>query len=360
MKSQSIRYSGSKQKVLPQIGTILEGVPYTKVLDGFSGSTRVSQFFKNCKKTVSSNDLAVYSKVLAECYLKAFRPKSYYQEIVDHLNSLTTEEGWYTETYGGLDNAGSSVQSDGCKRPFQMHVTKKLDPIREEINKLFSEECIDRSVLLASLLLALDSVCNDMGHHTSYLRNWSKKSYKDLILKVPDYEVDDLEHMVYCDDVFNLADKKHDLCYFDPPYGTANKKTKTTRVRYFSYYHLWTTVCKNDRPTVIGAAKRREDVSSDSLPNAISVFENLSDSVVESSFVKLLTEFDSKNTLISYNNRSKIQIDKLIDICTSYQKLVKVLNFSHKESSQARTTINGKWKQNYGNENREYLILLEK
>ena len=32
-----------------------------------------------------------------------------------------------------------------------------------------------------------------------------------------------------------------------------------SRVRYASYYHIWTTVIKNDKPQLFGKVNRRED-----------------------------------------------------------------------------------------------------
>ena len=32
-------------------------------------------------------------------------------------------------------------------------------------------------------------------------------------------------------------------------------------VRYSSYYHIWTTICLNDKPNIFGKAKRRADTS---------------------------------------------------------------------------------------------------
>jgi adenine-specific DNA-methyltransferase len=225
MRYESIRYSGSKNKILPKIDLILEDISLKNVLDGFSGSTRVSQFFKHKGFVTTSNDMAIYSKHIAECYLLARQPHSYYKSIVDHLNSLTPTVGWFSINYGGYDRDGSSIQEDGFKRPFQMHVTEKLDAIRNEIDILYPMDCIDKSVLLTSLLLALDNVSNDMGHQVSYLKNWSSKTYKPLHLKVPNYVIDNLDHRVYTKNVFDVKDS-FDLCYFDPPYGTSNEKTK--------------------------------------------------------------------------------------------------------------------------------------
>ena len=366
IRFESIHYLGGKARVLPHINEILteslfeHSTDFQTVLDGFSGSTQVSQFFKSCGKVVTANDLAPHSRVLGECFLLAQRPHNEYKTVIDYLNNLTPTDGWFTATYGGNDNQGSSVQHDGLKRPFQVHVTRKLDAIRDEIEHLYPQDCIDKSVLLTALLLALDPLVNGLGHQVSYLRTWSKASYRPLVLSVPRYTPDALQHRVFSQDAFSLSRKPYDLCYFDPPYGTGNLVTLGTRVRYFSYYHLWTTVVKHDKPAVVGAARRREDVSRDSNPGAISVFEHLRMDVVEQAFVDLLTKFDTRFTLLSYSNRGKVTIARLLEIAASYQRICKTLSFVYKENGQAGAITHGKLKAAYDAPNTEYLILLER
>jgi adenine-specific DNA-methyltransferase len=355
---KTIRYSGGKYKILPKIREMVNPLNIETVLDGFSGSCTVSNFFKDLKFNTTSNDLAPYSKVLAETFLLAGDNRKELNDIICHLNSLKPYHGWFSENYGGFYNNGSTVQSDGLKRPFYIEVARKLDAIRDEIDKLYDTDCIDKSVLLTALLLALDNRCNDMGHQVSYLKTWSKSSLRPLYLELPYWVPDDLSHNVYTTDVFNITDN-FDLVYFDPPYGTSNPKTKTTRVRYFSYYHLWTTVVKNDRPDLFGASKRREDVSSDKIVGAISDFEHLNDDVVIESFNKLL-DFNTRYTLISYSNRSKIPISELIEMINSKQNILNIMEFEYKENSQANSVINSKYKINYSEKNKEYLILSEK
>ena len=95
--------------------------------------------------------------------------------------------------------------------------------------------------------------------------------YKELVLRVPEVFVTEKAHKVFRQDIFGLVEKvSADLAYFDPPYGSNNEKMPPSRVRYASYYHLWTTICLNDRPKLFGKAARREDTS-DVL--AASVFE---------------------------------------------------------------------------------------
>jgi adenine-specific DNA-methyltransferase len=356
IKTEGIRYSGSKKEILPKILEMSEKLDVKNVLDAFAGTTRVSQMYKNFNYNVDCNDISHYSKVFGNCYLINNNPKQFFKEKIDYLNNLEGKIGWFSENYGGSSNSTTSVQSDGKKRPFQLHNTMRLDSIRSEIDKISDNE-IEKSVLLTSLILALDKVDNTLGHQVSYLKDWSARSYNKMVLEVPELIVKEGEYNSFSQDIFTI-DKKYDLVYMDPPYGTNNEKTKTTRVRYASYYHLWTTVVKNDQPKVFGAANRREDASSDTLPGAISVFENTNYNNVVNSVINLIKNINTKYIIFSYNNKSKIKIDDLIAIFSQYN-LIETLPFSHKENIQKKLTTN----KNYmgdTKENLEYLFLIEK
>ena len=352
METQSIRYSGSKQKIIDRI---IELIPkdVSNILDGFTGSTRVAQALKKKCYNVDTCDLAIYSKVLSNCYIVNNRQRLDLIKIIDHLNSLKPCHGYFSENYGGVGN--NSIQKDGKKRIWQMHNANKLDSIREEIDNITDNE-IDKSILLTSLMLSLDKVSNDLGHQVSYLKDWSKRSYEKIKLEIPNLIVSNGKYNSYQQDIFN-NNNSYDLIYIDPPYGTNNIKTKTTRVRYASYYHLWTTICLNDKPKVVGASNRRYDVSSDSLPNAINVFEHLDYNKVFNSIRELL-KLNSKYFIFSYNNKSKIKIDDLIDLFSENNNLIKIEKFKHAENNQKNLTKNKKFlgdlTQNY-----EYLFLVK-
>ena len=267
--TQGIKYAGSKLKLLPYILKLTRQTKAKTVLDGFSGSTRVSQAFSKCGYKVIANDLAAWSEIFARCYLQSPYPKGYYEKLIQHLNTIAPKDGWFTEHYGGERNGGNAIQSDGLKKPWQIHNTRKLDGIRREIDRL-SLSPIEQAVALTSLVLALDRVDNTMGHFVSYLSAWSPRSYNDLVLHVPEIFLAKQKNEVIRGDVFEICGSDADLAYFDPPYGSNNEKMPPSRVRYASYYHLWTTVCLNDFPDLFGKAKRRIDTS-DKVAN--SVFE---------------------------------------------------------------------------------------
>ena len=229
-QTEGIKYTGSKLKLLPYIIETVRGLDVKDVLDGFSGTTRVSQAFAQLGYDVTANDMAEWSEVFGNCYLMSTGPDSYYQEIIDMLNALPGYDGWFTEHYGGSGPAG--------KMPFQVHNTRKLDAIRDRIDEL-GLEWTDKCVILTSLILAMDSVDNTLGHFASYLAGWSPRSYRTMEMKLPKRFPVTTVNKVIRGDVFDAVREHHDLVYLDPPYGSNNEKMPPSRVRYASYYHIW-------------------------------------------------------------------------------------------------------------------------
>jgi len=357
VKTQGIKYIGSKEKIIPYILFLVGKVNPQVVLDGFSGTTRVSQALAKSGYCVYSNDIAIWSKVFEQCYLLNQKPADYYQKIIDYLNNLSGKYGWFTEHYGGRPD------DNKCKRPWQIHNTMKLDAIREEIDKVVSDE-IEKSVLLTSLILALDKVDNTLGHYASYLKGWSKRSYNTLKLEVPDFVISNKEHKVYQKDIFELLPviKEVDLAYFDPPYGSNNDKMPPSRVRYQAYYHIWTTIIKNDKPQLFGSANRRFD-SSDKI--SYSPFEDFRKNkegqfVVMETIKKLIEMTPAKFIIFSYSSGGRLPFEILADLFSKHTDIVEVLKINHKENVMGSMRWTNEWIKEIKNPHQEYLFLLKK
>ena len=303
VSTEGIKYNGSKLKLLPYILSVVHSLPVKRIFDGFSGTTRVSQALARCDYQIIANDLAVWSKIFGECYLKG-KKSNRLQKKIDYLNSLKGYKGWFSEHYGGNLNRGFSLHSDGKKKIWQIHNTKKLDAIRPEIDKV-AESSVEKSILLTSLILALDKVDSTLGHYASYLREWSPRSFNTMKLLMPLIETKPTHHKVVNKDIFQVLPKiKADLSYFDPPYGSNNEKMPPSRVRYAPYYHIWKTVCLNDEPELAGKTNRRADCND---RMAGSVFEEFRKDT-EGKFIaltaieRLIKECPSQYILLSYNN----------------------------------------------------------
>ena len=360
-KTQSVKYAGSKLKLLPSIFRLVKKTGAQSILDAFSGSTRVSQFFAQCGYRVISNDIAVWSKVIGTCYLQNQKERKTYTELIEHLNLVKSRDGWFTEHYGGEPNGGCSVQKDGTKRPWQIHNTRKLDGIREEIDCL-QLSSVERSIAITSLLLSLDKVDNTLGHFVSYLRNWSQRSYRRMVLEVPDLFVSDNEHQVVQGDVFNIIDQKVDLAYFDPPYGSNNDKMPPSRVRYDAYYHLLKTICLNDKPELFGKVKRRKD-SSDKISS--SVFEEFRKNPKTDQFFaveaieRLIQSTASKWILLSYSSGGRATAQELNTVLSNNGDIVDVIKIDYKRNVMAEMKWTHEWIEDNQSKHREFLFLID-
>ena len=304
----------------------------------------------------------MWSKVFGLCYLKNKKDTAYYQPMIDHLNALPGKDGWFTEQYGGLANGGTSAQPDGLKKPWQIHNTRKLDAIRDEIDAMNLDE-IEKSVLLTSLILALDQVDNTLGHFASYLSDWSPRSYDTMRLKVPALIVSEQEHQVYCNDIFDILENvETDLAYYDPPYGSNNEKMPPSRVRYAAYYHLWTTICLDDRPELFGKVNRRMD-SSDVV--AGSVFEEFrkSDSgkfIAVEAIERFLARTKSKYVILSYSSGGRTTAEELDEILTNTGEMLECVKIDHRRNVMATMRWTHAWVRADEPENQEYLFLIAK
>lgn len=354
-KTEGIKYVGSKLKILPYIVDIVSELKDVKtVLDGFSGSTRVSQVFAQMGYNTTSNDIAIYSKVLATCYLKSEKNNAFYQDILDYLNDLTGYDGWYTNHYGAEELVG-------VKRPFQTKNTRKLDAIRNEIECL-NLDWEDKCVILTSLIYALDSVDSTLGHYASYLAKWSPRSYHDLLLKLPNRFQHNGKHSIIHGDIFAVVkDNQFDFAYFDPPYGSNNEKMPASRVRYAAYYHLWTTIIQHDEPTTFGKANRRVDSRDFKSASVFEEFRKDADGkfIAMQSLRKLIQKTNAQYILLSYSSGGRVTKQELSDIINEFGKLLKISAIDYKKNVMSNMCWTNDW-SNQQDAHCEYLFLMKK
>lgn len=353
-KTEGIKYAGSKLKILPYIFDVISEIEVDNILDGFSGSTRVSQAFAKAGLKTTSSDISFWSENFAKTYLLNTKPSNQYKPLIDHLNSIKGYHGWFSEHYGGIN---ANIE----KRPFQLKNTMKLDAIRDEIDKLNLDEVL-KSVALTSLILALDSVDSTLGHYAAYLAEWSPRSYNDMKLEIPMLFQNTRENTVLRGDIFDtIQNREYDLAYFDPPYGSNNDKMPPSRVRYNSYYHIWTSVILNDKPKLFGKVNRRED-SRDEV--AASVFEEFRKDenghfIAMQALRKLINETNSRYILLSYSSGGRATKEELFDIINSAGKLVKTIEIDYKKNVMGQMRWSNEWINSDG-KYLEYLFLMEK
>ena len=351
-QTEGIKYVGSKLKILPHIIQIINGLKIRTALDAFSGTTRVAQAFSQLGFDTSANDIAEYSEIFGHCYLLSTKPNEFYQKFIDELNSLKGTFGWFSQHYGGENEAG--------KRPFQLKNTMKLDAIRDKIDE-FDLKFTDKAVLLTSLILALDCVDNTLGHYASYLSGWCKRSYNDLFLRLPRRFAPKTQNRVIKSDAFKAITNFYDLVYFDPPYGSNNEKMPPSRVRYKAYYHFYKSVILNDKPRVFGKANRREDSRDTAFPCIFEEFKRDESNkfIAMRAIERLIANTNARYILLSYSSGGRASKQELQEIISLNGRLLDAREIDYKKNVMSAMRWSYEW-VNDDNTHKEYLFLLER
>jgi adenine-specific DNA-methyltransferase len=355
--TEGIKYAGSKLKLIPTILELIRPLEIKTVLDGFAGTTRVSQALARSGYQVHSNDVSKWSSTFASCYLEAQAPLSYYQEHIDALNQSAPIYGWYSEHYGCLPE-----DLHLHKRPWQLKNTMRLDAVRQEIDRLQLNKT-DENVLVTSLINALDVVDNTMGHYASYLREWSARSYNDLHLKVPNIVRSQEKHFVTNQSIFDaIQGQIYDLAYLDPPYGSNNEKMPPSRIRYASYYHVYKTICLNDKPELFGKVNRRID-SKDTL--SYSPFEDFRKDeagrfIAVNAISQLIQNVQARYVLLSYSSGGRATAEELENVLHENGTILNILKINYKQNVMAGMQWTKDWIRDSAEPHQEFLFLLEK
>jgi adenine-specific DNA-methyltransferase len=355
--TEGVKYAGSKLKLLPYILELVASVAPKTVLDGFSGTTRVSQALARLGYSVICNDLAIWSRFFGTSYLLSRQPPSHYRELITHLNAVPGKDGWLTEYYGG-----DPGERRGVKHPWQRHNTRRADAIRDEIEQLNLDE-VGRAVAITSLILALDEVDSTLGHYASYLREWSPRSFKPLVLRVPKIILQENEHAVFQRNIFDVITQKEvDLAYFDPPYGSNNEKMPPSRVRYAAYYHIWASICLLDKPPLFGKARRRLDSSDTKAHSEFEEFRRGGSGrfIALEAIERLLRKTSARHILLSYSSGGRATASELNDVIKSSGKLIRLVELDYKRNVMAEMRWTNEWIRDATVPNKEFLFLIEK
>lgn len=240
-----IKYLGSKRTLVPRIVALAEAVRQQTgaetAVDLFAGTTRVAQGLKKAGFLVTANDLASYSEILAITFVESdgagLAVGAGTEDKIAHLNSLPGCEGYFTRTF--------------CEesRYFQPFNGRRVDAIRPEIDRI-ADGRVERATLLTALMLAADKVDSTTGLQMAYLKSWAPRSFNALELKMPALLAG--PGRALREDANALAARlpRSDIAYIDPPYNQHS---------YFSNYHIWETLIRDDAPEAYGVARKRVD-----------------------------------------------------------------------------------------------------
>lgn len=331
-----IKYLGSKRTLVPVLGELQVLARARRVLDLFTGTTRVAQEFKRRGAEVLAVDTARYAEAFARCHIATDATTVNAHELRDalrYLNGRPGEDGYFTETF--------------CleARYFQPANGRKVDAIRNTLDREFRGTPL-WPILLTSLIYAADRVDSTVGVQMAYVKRWAPRSYKPLTLECPQLLAG--TGAAVRGDACELVGRLPpvDLAYLDPPYN---------QHRYFTNYHVWETLVAWDAPPHYGVACKRVDSRDEATK---SVFNKRRE--MPSALRRVLREVRAEVVVLSYNNESWVSLEELVEMC-AIRGYVGVLAFEAKRYVGAQIGVYNPAGQKVGQarhlRNIEYLLV---
>ena len=308
MQTCGVKYIGSKLALLKfivdSIDTRLQSPTHLRIIDVFTGTTRVAQAFRSKGWTVQSSDLSWASEAYAEAFLK--RTATSGQRIgglLETLNDVAPRTGWITTNY--CDVSGST---GGLVRMWKPANGKKADAIRDQIAEWELVSHVNRHeamILVCCLLFALDKVDNSVGVQQAYLKEWAKRTGDSLVLldlpfpsalAVADHQLGNCLDLTY---------ESADVAYLDPPYSAHS---------YSTYYHIWDSITRWDKPAVSLRTNRRIDrvAGSEEFDTEMVSSWNSKRTALEA-FVALCWRLPVRYIVVSYSDESIIPMKTLME-----------------------------------------------
>ncbi len=282
-----IKYIGSKRLLVPTLVAMVrecEGVE--RVIDLFSGTSRVGSALKQSGYRVWANDYAHYAHTIATCYVQAdaARWEAPAQRLLDELSRLPPAAGWFTAQF--------------CERARYVHPDNgaRVDAIREHIATLDLEPELE-AIALVALMEAADRVDSTTGVQMAYLKQWAKRAHKQLELRLP--KLSSGTGRATRGDALDLARSgalEADLIYLDPPYN---------QHAYLGNYHVWESLVLWDKPELYGVANKRIDCKTRKSP-----FN--SKRKIHAAMAEIIAHARAKWILVSFNNEGYISREEMV------------------------------------------------
>jgi adenine-specific DNA-methyltransferase len=231
-----VHYLGSKEKLIPFIHKeitqrIDTSITESKIFcDLFAGTGVVGRHFAQSDYKIISNDAEYYSYLINHAYLINNSVENYAQEI-QTLNQLQPKEGLIFKHY---------AQGGGeARNYFSDHNAKKIDAIRQEIERWYQSQLIPKEryfLLLATLIQSATYVANTASIYSAFLKTLKKTAQTPIVLETLHVNSTYNLHEVYQRESNTLIKEiSGDILYLDPPYNLR---------QYGANYHLLNTIAE--------------------------------------------------------------------------------------------------------------------
>lgn len=223
-------------------------------------------------------------------------PVSDYCNILDNLNSLPGEAGFFFNEYTLEGTAKREFHRNYFSKDNAMHI----DAIRSAIREIEESSCFPETIpilLKANLIDAITRVSNTAGTYGSFLKIDDGRKFKQLELTPSTIFDNGRDNQCYCMSAEKIIDEiSGNILYLDPPYNER---------QYPPYYHILETIALGDNPEIYGLTGRR--------PYQDKKSSFCKKNIAKDSLKSIIIKADFSNIYLSYNTDGIVSIDDLAD-----------------------------------------------
>ena len=330
METRGVKYIGSKASLVDIIyNFVVENLSPGEsptLIDVFTGTTRVAQAFRSKGWTVTTSDLSWASEAYSHAFiLRTVESGARIPGFITTLRELAGESGWITTNYCDVVSA-----TGGVVKMWKPMNGQKADAMRDRIAAWeASGECThhEAMILTACLIMALDKVDSSVGVQQAYLKTWAGRASNILnLVDLPFQSGPVGQHLV--GNALTNEYPNASVAYLDPPYSSHS---------YSTYYHIWDSITRWDKPAVGLKTNRRIDrvSSSEQYDESMTSSWNSKKTALES-FKILIARLPVRNVVVSYNDESLIPLDDLVGALRAIYSRVIVKKIPYKRNIMAQ------------------------
>ena len=309
--THGVKYIGSKAALLEEIHTFistqLPPAAARTLIDVFTGTTRVAQSFRAAGWTVISSDLSWASEAYAHAFLlRTPHTSARIPTLLAELRATAAAHpaaapsGWIETNYCDV-----VTPDGGIVKMWKPENGRKADVIRDTIAAWEAAGTVNRHeamILVACLIFALDKVDSSVGVQQAYLKTWAARAKNPLTLEDLSYPDGPAgQHLV--GDALQIPYPIASVAYLDPPYSAHS---------YATYYHIWDSITRWDKPAVGLKTNRRIDRVSgaDEFDAGMQSPWNSKGKAL-GAFMALVARLPTRYVCISYNDESLVPLETL-------------------------------------------------
>lgn len=322
MTTYGVKYIGSKAALIGEIVAFVdEHYPggttagERRFLDVFTGTTRVAQAFRARGWTVGSSDLSWAAEAYAHAFLvRTAASGTRIPTLLEELRRLGPAADWITKSYCDVIAAdGGIVKMWTPANGAVADAMRNAIAAWETAKRITHHEAM---ILVACLLFALDKVDSSVGVQQAYLKTWAARAKEPLQLKdlpfptgpVGTHNVGDARRILY---------RESDVAYIDPPYSPHS---------YATYYHIWDSITRWDKPAVGLKTNRRADrISGEGFDTAMTSPWNSKKGALPA-FLELVARLPARFVVVSYSDESIVPLatleSALKELYTVHKKVI--------------------------------------